>query len=88
MGKWASVKDRELLELAAKVAELGFVPSPDKGYGSIRGVMHKPWNPLHDDGDAFRLAHKLGIQIKWFGNIETVRRAIVSAAAEIGRKMP
>jgi hypothetical protein len=39
--------DRELLELAAKAAGGGFVI----GY----------WNPLTNDGDALRLAVKLGI---------------------------
>ena len=79
--------DREMLELAAKAA----------------GVE---WNPLTDDGDALRLAVKLGIcyfdgdLAVCFGadgrNITepfgidpyaATRRAIVRAAAEIGRDM-
>jgi hypothetical protein len=94
--------DRELLELAAKAAGNGFVI----GY----------WNPLTDDGDAFRLAVKCGISVLqfpacigtgWPQNglparligfdppyedissgqdvLAATRRAIVRAAAEIGR---
>jgi hypothetical protein len=54
--------DRELIDLAAKAADLGFVPS-DGGVGLIGGVLHAPWNPLHDDADAFRLAVKLGLEL-------------------------
>jgi hypothetical protein len=74
------------------------------------GAAHSFWNPLTDDGDALRLAVKLGMQIRYpykggvtahsdFPNfmttppVETLRddpyaatrRAIVRAAAEIGR---
>lgn len=61
------------------------------------------WDPLTDDGDALRLAVALkfsierydnvvlveGIEQEWSGNwsVDT-RRAIVRAAAEIGRAMP
>ena len=92
--------DRELLELAAKAAGNGFVI----GY----------WNPLTDDGDALRLAVKLGLDLELHGCNSThpyavafdcnrniaeeeqpdngdpyaaTRRAIVRAAAEIGRCM-
>jgi hypothetical protein len=54
--------DRELIDLAAKAADLGFVPS-DGGVGLIGGVLHAPWNPLHDDADAFRLAVKLRLEL-------------------------
>jgi hypothetical protein len=47
--------DRELLELAAKAAGLEVVTPTMLKYGQ--------WNPLSDDGDAFRLAVKLGVQI-------------------------
>jgi len=47
--------DRELLELAAKAAGMGYEPfSPKNGYD---------WNPLNDDGDALRLAVKLGMAL-------------------------
>jgi hypothetical protein len=97
--------DRELLELAAKAAGIEF------------GVIHDtprmkcdagwtPWNPLTDDGDALRLAVKLGLCLLWqhdwlmaySGDVSererhlddpyaATRRAIVRAAAEIGRSM-
>ena len=53
------MNDRELLELAARAA----------GHAIDRiDAMHDPedwacWNPLTDDGDALRLAVRLGIQI-------------------------
>ncbi|MFU1938856.1 hypothetical protein ACLQ8Z_03410 [Bordetella hinzii] len=59
--------DRELLELAAKAAGIDYlvwtpgtspiVPAERR----IGGQMH--WNPIHDDGDALRLAVKLRISI-------------------------
>jgi hypothetical protein len=91
--------DRELLELAAKAAGIdgGFVENDD-WYGT--GVVftdendcNQTWNPLTDDGDALRLAVKLGFRIefryKWIvaGNRNIVwdddeyRRAIVRASA-------
>ena len=104
--------DREYLELAAKAAGI-YVVAPDEyeisaggkggllvsGYGAC-----DHWNPLTDDGDAFRLAVKCGLVVDcsrpsagepykqhavWLdetmSNNELTRRAIVRAAAEIGR---
>jgi len=64
--------DRELLEMAAKAAGIVIV-SPVERYivqplpGHVDGFIiendrggHSPWNPLGDDGDALRLAVKLG----------------------------
>jgi hypothetical protein len=111
--------DRELLELAAKAAGIEIDHWRDHPMINIceydRGE-YRMWNPLTDDGDAFRLAVKLGIA--WsddyrypdgervaviscaFGDtlygdsvlmgndpLAATRRAIVRAAAEIGRKM-
>ena len=115
--------DKELLELAAKAAGIkivglvskmiaqpdhkngGFVVSNEFGGDSC-------WNPLTDDGDAFRLAVTIGTNYKWGGfDVEirnsssgarnfcyvekhgkdpyaATRRAIVRAAAEIGKAMP
>jgi hypothetical protein len=56
--------DRELLELAAKAADIpyseynGLIWTP--GYDHPNG---KVWDPLSNDGDALRLAVKLGIDI-------------------------
>jgi len=68
------MNDRELLELAAKAA--GIIGEWVERYGSgeyyyqgnAEGVLYElpgggwsVWNPLADDGDALRLAVKLGI---------------------------
>ncbi len=56
--------DRELLELAAKAAggiELCFTDQGDWFFFSGRDA---PWHPLVDDGDALRLAVKLGLTIE------------------------
>jgi hypothetical protein len=79
--------DRELLELAAKAIGI------DHWFGK-EGTVE--WNPLEDDGDALRLA----VKIKWTpSRVEFVklsitddayaatRRAIVRAAAQIGKEM-
>lgn len=58
--------DRELLEAAAKAA--GYKPH-GWGDGCNRMLVEDvdgpglPWNPLTDDGDALRLAVKLGIEV-------------------------
>ena len=52
--------DRELLELAAKAAGLKW------HNGHIRvdaDADYVPWNPLENDGDAFRLAVKLRMDV-------------------------
>lgn len=81
--------DKELLELAAKAAGIAD--------GDIFYDMdnEKKWDPLTDDGDALRLAVKLDIDIA--KSVETnaflkdpyaaTRRAIVRAAAEIGKAL-
>ena len=93
--------DREMLEFAAKAAgieiEITATGLPWLASGK------RPWNPLTDDGDAFRLAVKLhllyGINTDILNHYITLqlpsddpyaatRRAIVRAAAEIGRNMP
>lgn len=116
------MEDRELLELAAKACglELRFraltnMPGAEERPRIIHenGVTER-WNPLEDDGDAFRLAACLRLEVipgKHFGDgcsfnsrrheipgvtvfrdskdmAEQMRRAIVMAAAEIGKAMP
>ena len=102
------MSDRELLEDAAKAAgikHMGWVPA------GLTFAHCGPWNPLADDGDAFRLMVKLRLQPRQGINLVSVlhpdfkrndenyrdhnndplaatRRAIVRAAAEIGRQMP
>ena len=97
------MSDRELLELAAKAAghtiriEDGdiYIRVDRKAFG----FQWEYWNPLADDGDALRLAVELGLLgapahiinfIAAKGDTDpyaATRRAIVRAAAEIGRLM-
>jgi len=53
--------EKQLLELAAKAADLELANTKD-GYPFWAGGVGI-WNPLTDDGDAFRLAIKLGLDI-------------------------
>ena len=52
--------DRELLELAAKAISIDISDATFDGWGT---PIQTQWNPLRDDGDAFRLAVKLGIDL-------------------------
>jgi hypothetical protein len=115
------MNDKELLELAAKAAGYRVNLSPESGsfWLSIDGGRSwTEWNPLTDDGDALRLAVKLGLcidtasQCHWgmttyisdfrckqqgltgYGSethgidpYAATRRAIVKAAAQIGKDM-
>ena len=104
--------DRELLEAAAKAAGI-LIYFDDVGQCCQRvpgdQLSTYLWEPLEDDGDALRLAVKLGIDISQFPVTEKVeawahmsyglgedykgdpyaatRRAIVRAAAEIGKSI-
>lgn len=56
--------DKEMLEMAAKAAGIDWFDEPSAIAGKGLHLISGPfWNPLTDDGDAFRLAVKLGIQI-------------------------
>ena len=57
------MNDRELLEAAAKAAEIPLDSDGDRTDIRENGGMPKRWNPLADDGDALRLAVSLGISI-------------------------
>jgi hypothetical protein len=117
------MNDRELLEYAAKACGIDGaygVASDDYYYdGNVEGILtilpdgqSYVWNPLTDDGDAFRLKVDLGLDVRhseqvpgawvwcepleeWLGEdsvnnnnpYAATRRAIVRAAAEIGRSM-
>lgn len=99
--------DRELLEQAAKAAGIEWASTGEgfaDGYWKFSdGKTQAWWNPLTDDGDALRLAVKLGLWIhigKYHVAVEgtrieencgddpyaATRRAIVRAAAEIGKE--
>ena len=68
--------DQELLELAAKAAGHNVRHVLANG-GLDIGADWEPWNPLADDGDALRLAVKLGIDVthKAFGDDEVMTSA-------------
>jgi hypothetical protein len=104
--------DRELLQFAAKAAGMdyliwapGAAPCVPREHRIGDRIC---WHPLTDDGDALRLAVKLGLKVNLcvtqqatqVGGVGTyveinfdadpyaaTRRAIVRAAAEIGRNM-
>lgn len=97
--------DRKLLRLAAKAAGIKvhgladkFVAQHDMGRDGLCIANDRGgdslWNPLTDDGDALRLAVKLGLTVSPTGNLDFVfacvatRRAVVRAAAEIGKETP
>ena len=90
------MKDKELLELAAKAAGITY-----KYYSDPEGLIINDdqwplvvWNPLTDDGDALRLAVKLDLFFMTDNvelqeareDISATRGAIVRAAAKIGKE--
>jgi hypothetical protein len=90
------LNDKELLELAAKAAGIEIEwYAPNVEVWDFAQVPN--WNPLTDDGDALRLAVKLCLLNNheiaiapvnvWHGDdpYAATRRAIVRAAAEIGK---
>lgn len=106
--------DRELLEMAAKAAgyQVEWVKNSGCYYRCEEEIGREQWDPLEDDGDAFRLAVKLMLSVTIgpcqvqavsisgalrgeFPKEDAIyqdmgiatRRAIVRAAAEIGRAM-
>jgi hypothetical protein len=60
--------DRELLELAAKAAGIGLWWDYIDGQDVCSTDGGTDWNPLLDDGDALRLAVKLGFCVTVFLN--------------------
>lgn len=88
--------DKELLELAAKAA--GIEIQDERVWVDAKETMGgswEKWNPLTDDDDALRLAVKLHLlESSWLGDMSkeadpyaATRRAIVRAAAEIGKTL-
>lgn len=55
--------DRELLELAAKAADIPLAWSGNEDQSPRDRGNWDVWNPLEDDGDAVRLARKLGFTL-------------------------
>ncbi len=73
-------KDRELLYYAAKAAGVRIEQEED-GPPFFYNELNEVWDPINDNSDALRLALKLGFEPL----DEPTRRAIVQAAAKIGR---
>lgn len=91
--------DRGLLELAAKAASIELRWHADgTAHRNLRGTGYwAVWNPLTDDGDALRLAVTINKSDLYCSDKDweecnhdgyaATRRAIVRAAAEIGKGM-
>lgn len=96
--------DRELLELAAKAADVE-LKYDSFGLSANADREYNYWNPLIDDSDALRLAVKLRMDLMLYSTTKgafvkgkqhaeeegndpyaATRRAIVRAAAEIGKE--
>lgn len=71
--------DRQLLEAAARAAGIegqwGHESYIERHEGFIPTGWLRRWNPLTDDGDALRLAVKLGIEV---GNYHQYGRALAT----------
>ncbi len=76
------MEDRELLELAAKAFDDPKLFSNTTGAPwqywigfceQMQCDVTRLWNPLEDDGDALRLAMKLGICIQFIPQCDTVQ---------------
>ena len=66
------MNDRELLEMAAKAVGLSIWKHGKNGGGFINNRA-EAWNPLQGDGDALRLAIRLGICIQFIPECDTVQ---------------
>lgn len=62
------MNDRELLEMAAKAAGYELTQWPDEDFvrAHMGGDWRPKWNPLTDDGDAFRLAGRMNILLGFY----------------------
>jgi hypothetical protein len=88
------LSDRELLEFAAKAAGLQECGWMADTFTHVVDNQFVFWNPLEDDADAFRLMVELDLLDDYLSQLtdeiggdrlDACRRAIVRAAAEIGR---
>jgi hypothetical protein len=62
------ITDRKMLELAAKAAGYATYQFSDYlGFQILDAGDSRWWNPLTNDGDAFRLAVKLGVDLELHG---------------------
>lgn len=96
------MNDKELLEMAAKAAGISIISyQHGKINCTLDGKKNFHWNPLTEDADAFRLMVQLNMVSKhlfleFLGEenhscegdyYKATRKAVVRAAAEIGRMM-
>lgn len=80
-----NTSDRELLELAAKAVNFEIIrlyQDETRGACIDDGKNVLQWNPLHDDGDALRLAVKLNMDFTLSGEHAAVAQA-GSAMAQV-----
>lgn len=80
--------DKELLELAAKAAGLTQHRWCDAWNGMAAytlqdGYYGPTWNPLQDDGDALRLAVKLGFEVECGNPIEVENVYVVFNSRQV-----
>lgn len=76
-GRENKMTDQELLELAARAAGIdGWYEREYLSFIKRSGGCSCPWNPLEDDGDALRLAVKLGLDVEMHGCLTTFPSAI------------
>lgn len=78
--------DRELLELAAKAAGI-FRDALDSEWYDPHGYVRPDWNALTDDGDALRLAVKLGICVE-FGTCQDDSPVVYAGPVSQRRNWP
>lgn len=71
--------DRELLEAAAKAVgiEINWVRNSGCYYYENPETGHEIFDPLTDDGDALRLAVKLGIEVTPFNTSKVTRSRVL-----------
>ena len=96
------MSDRELLEMAAKAAGVEFewkhcrfYTGPSDMYG-VRELVDELtpflscglfWNPLRDDGDAFRLSSKLELNVCFHGEGAEISNTCIFTDVEEGDRL-
>lgn len=82
-GGGQKMTDRELLELAAKAADITYDKYDGEFWIPKDAELQRQWDPLANDGDALRLVVKLGLSLdamdavtyaRWFVLGEPLRR--------------
>lgn len=79
--------DRELLELAAKAAgiELDYRRGSDAYYYDDPETGREEWHPHQNDGQALRLAVKLGLELTLWGSaVQVQKRGVAFTEESVG----